>query len=137
MVTARLPNWSQVKASPSNQIGAHSLTPALRTSDAVLSSPFDVSAAALSARGRRARTSTGMERSTVSGAALLGENGTRPSTALAVTTTTRARAARRAWAVDSAMGWKGTSLVQRDVGKRQPPCVALYHRPVMDESSGD
>ena len=104
MVTARLTDWSQVKANPSNQIGAHSLTPAVRTADAALSSPFDVSAAARSARGRRARTSTGMERSTVSGAALLGETGRRPSTALAVTTTTRARAARRAWAVDLAMG---------------------------------
>jgi len=45
-----------------------------------------------------------MERSTVSGAAPLGESGTMPSAALAVATTTRARASQRAWAVDSAMG---------------------------------
>jgi hypothetical protein len=81
--------------------------------------------------------STGIERSTVSGAAPLGDSGTRPSAALAVTTTTKARAALRAWAVDSAMGWNGTSLVQRDMGKRQPPWVALYHRPSMDESWRD
>jgi hypothetical protein len=78
-----------------------------------------------------------MERSTVSGAARLGESGTRPSTALAVTTTTRARAALRAWAADSAMGWKGRSLVQRDVAKRQPPWVAIYDRRAMDESLVD
>jgi hypothetical protein len=93
-----------------------------------------MSAVARPVRGRRARTSTGTERSTVSGAAPLGVNGTRPSAALAVTKTTRARAALRAWVVDSTMGWNGTSLVQLDVGKRQPPCVALYHRRSMDES---
>jgi hypothetical protein len=109
----------------------------VRTADEAFSSPFNVSAGARSVRGRRARTSTGIERSTVSGAAPLRESGTRPSTALAVTTTTRARAALRAWAVDSAMGWNGTSLVQRDVGKRQPPWVALYHRLSMDETSRD
>jgi hypothetical protein len=93
-----------VKASPSNQIGAHSRTRSVRTADAALRAPFDVSAAARLVRGRRARTSTGIERITVSGDAPLGESGTRPSAALAVATTTRARAARRAWAVDSAMG---------------------------------
>src|SRR6266545_3136304 len=77
---------------------------------------------------------SGPERSTVSGAAPLCVSGTRPSAALAVTKTTRARAALRAWVVDSTMGWNGTSLVQLDVGKRQPPWVALYHRRSMDES---
>src|SRR6266508_3970622 len=106
VVTARPPDWSQVKASPSNQIGAHSRMRAVRTAAAALSCPFGVSAAARPVRGRRARTSTGTERSTVSGTAPLGESGTRPSAALAVATTTRARAARRAWAVDLAMGLK-------------------------------